>query len=39
MYKSRKSMSNRKSTKYFSKTASRVHPKNVVRPMRGGYRL
>ena len=36
----RKKMRRSKSKKYFSKTASRTHKKNVrAKPMRGGIRL
>jgi len=35
----RKKMPRRKSKKLFSKTASKVHPKNDYRPYRGGIRL
>ena len=36
----RKRVTKRKSKKLFRKTASRVHPRNVVNaPMRGGIRL
>lgn len=37
----RRSLSRKKSKRYFTKTASRAHRKNVARdrPMRGGIRL
>ena len=36
----RKTLSDKKSRKLFTRTASKVHPKNVAaRPMRGGIRL
>ena len=35
----RKKMSRRRSKKVFRKTASRVHAKNHIKPMRGGYRI
>jgi len=35
----RSRMNRKKSKRLFSNTAARVHPKNAVRPMRGGIRL
>lgn len=35
----RKSMSNRSSQKLFKRTASKIHPKNALKPMRGGIRF
>lgn len=35
----RQRMSKKKSKKLFKRTASKVHPKNALRPMRGGIRF
>jgi hypothetical protein len=35
----RKKMRRSKSRKVFKRTASRVHKKNHIKPMRGGYRI
>jgi hypothetical protein len=35
----RKKMKLKRSKKLFKKTAQRVHKKNNIRPMRGGYRI
>lgn len=35
----RSRMNTRKSKRIFTKTAKRIHPKNMVRPMRGGIRF
>jgi len=35
----RKKMRRSKSRKLFKRTASRVHKKNHIKPMRGGYRI
>lgn len=35
----RKRMKRRASRKLFTKTARRVHKKNYIKPMRGGYRI
>ena len=35
----RKSLSYGKSQKLFKRTASKIHPKNALKPMRGGIRF
>lgn len=35
----RKPLSNSKSQKLFKRTASKIHPKNALKPMRGGIRF
>lgn len=35
----RKSLSRKKSRKLFKRTATRIHPKNALKPMRGGIRF
>lgn len=35
----RKSLSKKKSRKLFKRTASKMHPKNALKPMRGGIRF
>ncbi len=35
----RKRMRRRHSRKVFKRTAKRVHRKNMIKPMRGGYRI
>lgn len=35
----RKPLSNKSSKKIFKRTASKVHPKNALKPMRGGIRF
>lgn len=35
----RRKMNRRHSRRVFSKTASRVRPRNHAKPMRGGYRI
>lgn len=37
--KYRKRLPRKKSKKMFKKGAMKIHPKNLVRVMRGGYRL
>ena len=39
MRKHRKPLPMKKSKRLFTKTAKKVHPKNVIRPMRGGFRM
>lgn len=35
----RKTMSRKSSNKLFKRTASKIHPKNALKPMRGGIRF
>lgn len=35
----RKTLSRKKSNKLFKRTASKIHPKNALKPMRGGIRF